>query len=474
MLFFHELLMISAGLTISLSQLELALAQVTPLPAANPDNSQETTLTPSILEPNPNPLQLPTSANEVKILQIQAIGLQQALELAERNNRELQVAILTLERSQASLRQAQAAQLLTLGVNAELSASANQDTPTDIDLVITNSPTTFLGGAVEVNYDLFTFGKRSATIKAAEEQMRFEQLEVHRMREQIRLEVTNAYYDLQAADEQVLIRQGAVKNAQVSLLDSQALEEGGIGTRFDIVRAKVQLANAEQDLVQAQVEQDIASDQLVRILSLPETVDITAADAVQKAGEWTLPLEDSIILAFQNRVELEQQLAQRNISEQQRQVALAEVKPTVSLFANYGALGELNADTEDGYAAGVRLGWNFFDGGTAVAAAQQEDANRQIAEIRFADVRSQIRLEVERASKMLMANSKNIETSMLALQQAEESLEMARFRFRSGVGNQLEVSTAENELTQAAGNRAKAILNYNRALASLQRAVGNL
>lgn len=460
---FRAFLMMSISIAISLSPFKTTFAQTEPTPAVNSN----------ILESTPNPLQLPTSPEEVKIQSIQPITLQQALELAERNNRELQVTLLSLERSQAALRQAQAAQFPTLGTNAELAASANQEAPTDLEFDIANSPTTFLGGTVGVNYELFTFGKRSARIKAAEEQVRFDQLEITRSKAQIRLDVINAYYDLQEAGEQVKIDQAAVKNAQISLFDAQALEEGGLVARFDIVRARVQLANAEQALVQSQAEQDIASDQLARILSLPETVDIVAADAVQVTAQWNQSLEESLISAFKNRVELEQQLAQRNIYEQQRRAALAERKPTVSLFANYGVLGEFSSNVEDGFATGVRVGWNFFDGGATVARAAQEEANIKIAEVRFADTRSQIRLEVGRAFKTLAANAKNIETATFALQQAQESLEMARFRFRSGIGTQLEVNTAENELTRAAGNRVRAILNYNRAFAALQRAISN-
>jgi len=51
---------------------------------------------------------------------------------------------------------------------------------------------------------------------------------------------------------------------------------------------------------------------------------------VEIAGLWNFTLEDSIVLAFQNRAELEQQLAQRNISEQQRRIALSSLGPQVS------------------------------------------------------------------------------------------------------------------------------------------------
>lgn len=42
------------------------------------------------------------------------------------------------------------------------------------------------------------------------------------------------------------------------------------------------------------------------------------------------------------------------------------------------------------------------------------------------------------------------------------------------MGTQLDVLTATSELTQAEGNRLRAILDYNRALARLERAVSNL
>ncbi len=57
------------------------------------------------------------------------------------------------------------------------------------------------------------------------------------------------------------------------------------------------------------------------------------------------------------------------------------------------------------------------------------------------------------------------------MEQAREALRLARLRFQAGVGTQTDVISAENDLTQAEGNRVTAILDYNRALASLNRAI---
>jgi len=214
---------------------------------------------------------------------------------------------------------------------------------------------------------------------------------------------------------------------------------------------------------------------LLPLFGLVQSIDFTASDPVQPQEQWQQSLEESILLAFKNRPELEQQLSQRQISEQQRTIALSETQPQIGLFANYQVRDNLSDrfNTVDGYAVGIRLRWNLFDGGAALAGAQQEEANKAIAETRFVDTRNQIRFQVERAYKTLQANTKNIKTSESALKQAKEGLEIARLQFKAEVATQLDVIIAENELTRAEVNRIKAILNYNRALAALQRAVSN-
>lgn len=464
---------VSVGIFLSLTYGELTTAQQSP----KPSSIQPTPQIPATLNPDANLLQLPTQPAEVQLQPTQPITLQQAIALAERNNRELQVAELTLKRSQAGLRQARAALYPTLSGEAELAYERNaKDRLNDLKYKNEDAqPTGVLGGTVELSYDLFTSGRRPAQLRAAEQQVRVAQLEVDRVRLQTRLEVTNAYYDLQQADEQVRIAQAGVKNVQRLLSDAQALEEGGLGTKFDIVRTRVQLGNAEQELIDAQVQQEIARRQLVSLLSLSEMADVSAADPVEVAGDWKLSLEDSILLAYKNRVEFQQQLAQREIAQQQRRAAIAGYLPQVSLFANYQVVNEFNEPfgALQGYALGGRLRWNFFDGGAALAAADQENQNQAIAATRFAQSRNQIRLQVEQAYKNLKANSRSIQTATAALKEAREALDIAQFRFQSGVGTQLDVITAQTDLIRAESNRLRAVLSYNRALAALQRATSN-
>ncbi|WP_414579194.1 TolC family protein [Anabaena sp. CCY 9402-a] len=435
---------------------------------------------PDNLTPNANPLQFPTKTEEVTIQGNQPITLTQALEIARRNNRDLQVSLLELERSQAVLKEAQAALYPNLSISSDITRSQSaggqlQDEANRNRGLVSNSdePGTSFNGQAQLSYDIYTSGRRNASIKEAEERIRLSELAVESQSEEIQRNVSREYYNLQEADERVRIAQSAVENSQASLRDAQALERAGVGTRFDVLRSEVNLANARQELTNSLSRQQIARRTLATLLSLPQVVNISTADPVEAASAWNKSLEESIILAYQNRPELQQQLAQRNISEQQRRQALANLGPQVSLVANYNLLDQFDdgVSVTDGYSFGVRASLNLFDGGASRARAAQARKNIAIAETQFAEQRNQIRFQVEQAFFTQQANLENVQTANAALQQAQESLRLARLRFQAGVGTQTDVINAENELTRAEGNRITAILDYNRALADLRRSV---
>ncbi len=443
----------------------------TPTPIAPPSGTGEL---PSYLNANPNPLQFPTKTEEVRLIGTQSITLNQALEAARRNNRQLQQAIFQVGVSRAAVREAQAALLPTLGLTTELARQGSNlggNQPNN-PFQQSQENTAFSGNAT-LNYNLYTSGNRRAIIRQAEEQLRSEELNLETQSETIALNVTNQYYDLQQADESVRINQSAVVNAQASLRDALALERAGVGTRFDVLQFQVNLANSQQQLTNAISQQQIARRQLAATLSVPQTVNLSAADPVVIAGLWNQTLEQSIIQALQNRPELRQNLAQRNIAEQQRRQALSQLGPQVSLVARYGLSDVFNNQLPStyNYSVGVQASLQLYEGGAARARAEQASGRIAIAETQFADQRNQIRFQVEQAFLQLGSNLENIQTANTALEQANEALRLARLRFQAGVGTQTDVINAQNQLIQAQGNRVTAILSYNRALATIRRAV---
>ena len=466
-------------------------------PAPVPNGTLQTNPPPQI-EPNSNPLNFPISPDRVQIKETIPITLEQAIDLARRNNPEIQVSQLEVERSKAVLREAQADlwPSLTFDSTIQRTESASNDLQAQarqrvfevtgqdqfIDTDTQNFPTTTFTNTFQFDYDLGLGKARSSRIGVAREQMRLQELELERVSEELRLNVSDDYYNLQQADGRVRIGEAAVRNAQKSLEDAEALERAGVGTRFDVLQAQVTLSNEQQNLTNALRDQRSARRRLAERLSANESIDLTAADPIEPVGSWLLSLDETIVAAFQNRAELEQQLVQRDLSDEQRKLALSAVRPSLNFFATYDILA-LTTENEswraargwaDGSTLGLRFRWNFFDGGQARAAARQSIIDGEIAETRFEQVRNQIRREVEEAFFALEASFENISTAELGVEQAREALRLARLRFQAGVGTQLEVIQQETDLTRAEDNLLTAIIDYNRSLSELQRSVSNL
>jgi len=495
---------------------EIEIAQITEEERPQPTNRRirREINSPPDLRPSPNPLLFPTKPEEVKIETTKEVTLLEAVELALKNNKTLQRERQNLEVARASLREAESGLFPTLEGQLQYThADSGQNQAnnnlgileTAVDLInqqfipqINEQPnindisplnidnlfgaggidpiTDSFSGGLTVQYGIYQGGRVKAQIRAAEKQVRQQQLQVEVQAQQVRFEATRNYYDLQNADAQVEISRAAVTDAARSLQDARLLEQAGLGTRFEVLQSEVDLANVQQQLTSAIAQQKVARRQLATTLGVGQQVELETAEEIQEAGDWDLSLEESIVLAYKNRAELEQQLLAREISEAQQTIELAAIRPRISFFFNYNVNDDLrdNLSINDSYNVGAQMNWTIFDGGRALAAADRAKIQAQIAETNFADQRHQIRFAVENAYYNLLANKENIGATTINVQRAEENLRLARLRFQAGVGRQSEVIEAQRDLADARGRRLQAITQYNQSLNELQRQISNL
>ena len=441
----------------------------TPIPGLNPPES---------LNPSANPLLFPTIPQEVQINITEPITLEQAIILARRNNPLVTQAQLEIDRAQSRLRETYAAEFPTGTASFDFTRSESASSRLNNDRLGINqsNATTTAQATLQLDYSLYTGGRRPATIALAAAQFRTSQLALENQLVQLRLDVANDYYSLQQADSQLRITQSSVTQAQRSLRDAQLREQAGVGTQFEVLQADVALANAVQDERNALAQQLIARRQLAQRLNLPQTATVVTADEIRPLGDWQLSLEDSIILALKNRSEIEQQLVSIEQSEAQQRIAVADTLPQVNLFANYNVLGTIGdgVSTAGGGSVGIRAQWTFFDAGAARSRIAQQEANIATAQSNFTEQRNLVRFQVEQSYYNLQANRDNIATAGQAVIRATEGLRLARLRFQAGVGTQSEVITAQTDLTRAEVNQLTAIVGFNRSLATLQRSVSNL
>ncbi|MFN8906832.1 MAG: TolC family protein [Pseudanabaena sp.] len=424
-------------------------------------------------------LVVPTTPSQVRLDITKPVTLAEILELVEKTNSDAILARIAINRARAVLQESEAGRSPTVTGTVQYNYtdsaqirlnSINNNIPSG---KTTNNP---LNATIGIDYNIFDSGSKESTVRIAENNLRIAEADLSRIRQNIRLGIVTAYYNLQNADETIRIQRKAVENSERSLKDTKARERAGVGTKFDVLQSEVQLANSKQDLLNAEAAQLVARRELSRQLNYPSIVEITAADKIAPVPEWKLPVEATIILAVRNRAELDIRKLEREVARDRANNSLARIGPQINLFGNFNTASEFTSGggIGVGYQIGATLNWNLFDGGRADAQVNQFKADQAIAEARFEQDARQARYDVEESYINQQSRLKQIDTATKAVEQAQEALRLARLRLDAGVGTQLEVITAESDLTRADVNRVQAIIGYNQSRANLERAVSGL
>jgi outer membrane protein TolC len=155
--------------------------------------------------------------------------------------------------------------------------------------------------------------------------------------------------------------------------------------------------------------------------------------------------------------------------------ARAGLYPNVAAFGGWtlrkGPTSQFG-DSNHGWLLGVQSQWDIFDGrATRGREAQARSALNQ-TRLLLAEAELAVDVEVSRAHSGWQQASELADASARVVEQATEAVRLANARYEAGSGTQLDVLSAQVELTTARTNQIQAFYQYNVAVAALRKAMG--
>lgn len=304
------------------------------------------------------------------------------------------------------------------------------------------------------------------------------QTEVELAKLDLALRVKVAYFNILIADTAVDVAEKDVAARKSNADVVRSFYKVGMKPINELLQAEVEWANAQQALVQAQNNAQLARSDFNKILSRPVNapVDVEVPDPLW--APVTGGLDEYIEKALANRPEMK--LININLGQADQQIRLEKSKyyPEVSLLGEYVKQGDTpDVSGSDFHQARdpkaiVLFTWTFWEWGkTRYAVKEQESFKRQLMETKVG-LENDISLEVREALLALDTAEKNIPTTRTAVKQGEENLRVEEERYKAQVTTITEVLLATTRLTQARVNYFKALYNHNVAKAQLLRALG--
>jgi outer membrane protein TolC len=249
----------------------------------------------------------------------------------------------------------------------------------------------------------------------------------------------------------------------------------GLARVIDQIRAETQLSYAKTFVLQAKTLVAQAELSLKKIIGLPFDTPIHLTDTLAKKEAEVLVLETAINQAFDKRVELK--VAQEELLGKtlEHKSAWKEQLPSLTLSGNYGNTGtEYDRYIDDTYQMTAQLNVPIFDGGKTIGRAQETLSAKRQAKILLDDLKKQVEMDVRLANETFKQMRSQLGTTWQAYDLAQREMTQVRDQYVMGVGNSLDVVTAETRLTQAREAYHAAQAQYRAAWVNWEYAVGSI
>ncbi len=401
-----------------------------------------------------------------------ALTLEDCLRLALENSRQLSAARHRRDAAEAELTLARAAgapQLTVASGYLRLEDPPELSLP-GVSLSLGRSNAFFADLGIE--QPIYTGGTVAAASQAAEAGREAAGAAYDALAEETALEVVRAFYEVLAARELVRVRRASLEQLESHLEATRNRFRQGAASEYEALRAEVELTNRLPDLVRAENGGASAGDRLTRLLGLDPRRPIDVA------GELPEPYRESVGSAPSG------ERAERVAAAARQEAARAEVlaqrgtrRPTVSWLVHLFATSPeyfLANDADPGLNAvgGLVVRFPVLDGGGREARILRAEAAAREASDLAKDLDLQLALE-ERVAQRRLAEAEAILVAQgEVIKQAEKALQIARVRYESGLGIELEVTDAQLALAEAQVVRVEALAKRAIAMAELHRARG--
>jgi len=297
------------------------------------------------------------------------------------------------------------------------------------------------------------------------------------VRQQVILDVTTSFYGILLTEQLVKVAEMAVEQVQAHVKTAQDLVDAGMATNFDLLRAKVQLANIKSLFIRARNGLRLSEDSFKSIIGMELGAQVSVqGELIYQPVE--LNLDELLMSAMENRPEIKQLQLQEQAGKKLVSMAKAGSKPNLMFVGSHD--WESYADTPgDVFSRDEwKRSWNvtlalsvpIFDGLATRARVKQSESGLRQIQIGMDQLMDGIGLEVRAAYLSFQESQEVLKAQEEAVQQAAESLRIANLRYGNGMLTSVELMDAELAFTQSQTNSFNALYDYTVALAKLRKA----
>jgi outer membrane protein TolC len=308
--------------------------------------------------------------------------------------------------------------------------------------------------------------------RSAKENLRANEFSSKDARDLVVLAVGGAYLQVIAAAARVISVRAQLETANALYQQTSQQRSAGLVAQIDVNRSRIQMLTQQQRLASLQNDLGKQKINLARMTGLPPNDRYDVVDDFPFRAAPAIAMEDALKQAFSQRSDLKAAEAQVRAAERSRSAARAERLPSLSLSADYGAIGTNPSESHGTFSVVGSLKFPIWQSGRIEGDIEQASAALSQRQAELEDLRGQVEADVRKVYLDLEAARTQVEVATENLQVTKENLSLTRQRYEAGVIDNVEVVQALESVAGAELDYINSVFSHNLTKLSLARAIG--
>jgi outer membrane protein TolC len=398
-----------------------------------------------------------------KVIFAEEKGLDELINIAVSNNPSIQIAKANIKVSDTQIGYARSEYLPQINLNLKATQSSS-------------------GGSFNLNQLIYDFGVVSNNIDASKSNYRASLKQLDFVINDVVISIKRAYYDILRKYQLKNVANEAIKMDELQLKGAKADVRAGVRTKIYLTNAKLQLSNSKLEFMKSDFALKLANNRLISILG----VDIDKDFQVKRDNKEIIKLAKNL-----NKIDVDVDvLIKKGLSEHSKisfyeenikasQANMAKnysgYFPSIYLDASHNQMIPFNQSEKDAQTkVEVLLKWNLFSGFKTNLSIQKSSENLKISREKLKDIKLKITEDIKSAYLDIKKNEKVIQIQILSVSLATQNLSLTRYRYKSGLGNMVELNNAKLEYTKRKSDLVNSYYSYMISLANLDYVMGSI
>lgn len=419
-----------------------------------------------------------------QMIDYQHLGLQQAVEIGLKNNKNIQISHLKQEMSVTKEKDLKMEKLPDI----EFHTSYNQVTnlfqhqngvfnkATKYDVI--NGMYDF---TLSASIPVYMGGKIKNTEKKAVIDTEISALKTHLDERQLKMAIITAFLQIHHLKEQQSLINDKMKEDSVNIKQVKALKANGVVTVNEVLRTSLQLSNHKMSWTELDNDIQIAEHKLKTILSLPESQEMHVNTEDLISDNAAIPYVDELTETALNKNE-SVEITHKNLSlkELDQKITKANYLPKITAGGEYFLkYPNMMFFPPEPYAyrlgmVGVNLTYPIENLYKNKYRMQEARENIDLAKLQIEENEENVRHTVYEAYKKFEETDQKVKIAEESINQAKENYRIVRTKYANKLSLITELIDADNTYLEAESNLISVKINRQLKYYQLQYTIGNL